>query len=61
MSAWIPRRQVMEMLRRLPEDTTFPEIVQHVRFMADVAAGIRDVEEGLVLSHAEVKRRLGVA
>jgi predicted transcriptional regulator len=51
----------MEMLRRLPEDTTFPEIVQHVRFMADVAAGIRDVEEGLVLSHAEVKRRLGVA
>lgn len=49
---------VMDMLRRLPDDVTMEEIVYHVSFVASLEEGIRDLEEGRVLTHAEVKERL---
>ena len=50
------REEVIEMLRRLPDDATFDDIEYHVSVMAGVYRGIRDVEAGRTVTQAEVER-----
>ena len=52
------REQVMDMLRRLPDDVTMEDIEYHVSFMVAVQEGARAVEEGRFVTQAEAEERL---
>lgn len=47
---------VIEMLRRLPDDVTIEDIEYHVSVMAGVERGLRDIEEGRTVTQEEVER-----
>ena len=50
------KEDVIEMLRRLPDDATLEDIEYHVSVMAGVARGLRAIEEGQTVTQAEVER-----
>jgi len=50
--------QVMESLKRLPDDASFDDILYHVYVLHGIAAGMADVEAGRVIPHEEVKNRI---
>lgn len=52
------KEQVMEMLRRLPDDVTLEEIDYEISFMADLHEGVRAADAGDVISHEEMLARL---
>jgi predicted transcriptional regulator len=47
---------VVEMLRRMPDDATIEDIEYHVSVMAGVERGLRDIEEGRTVTQEEVER-----
>jgi predicted transcriptional regulator len=49
---------VLETVRKLPEDSTFEEIVESIAIAAAVRRGEEAVDAGRVFSHDEVKKRL---
>ncbi|MFL5386370.1 MAG: hypothetical protein ACJ8GN_27950 [Longimicrobiaceae bacterium] len=48
--------EVIEMLRRLPDDVTLADIAYHVSVMAGVEQGLRDLAEGRTVTQEEVER-----
>ena len=52
------RDQVLEVIRTLPQETSVEEAMERLYFLANIEAGLRQVEDGQVLSHKDVKRRL---
>lgn len=52
------RDQVLEVIKTLPPETSVEEAMERLYFLANVEAGLRQVETGQVLSHEDVKRRL---
>jgi hypothetical protein len=50
------KNEVIEMLRRLPDDVTLSDIAYHVSVMAGVERGLRDIDEGRTVTQAEVVR-----
>ena len=52
------RERVLEVIKSLPAETSVEEAMERLYFLADIEAGLRQVEQGQVLSHEEVKRRL---
>ena len=52
------RDLVLEVIRTLPQETSVEEAMERLYFLANIEAGLRQVEDGQVLSHEDVKRRL---
>lgn len=52
------RDQVLEVIKTLPAETSVEEAMERLYFLANIEAGLRQVETGQVLSHEDVKRRL---
>ena len=50
------KEDVLEMLRRLPDDATLEDIEYHVSVMAGVERGLRAIEEGETVTQADVVR-----
>jgi predicted transcriptional regulator len=48
----------LELIRKLPEDVTTTDIMEELYFKQQVDKGLRDVAEGRVLSHEELKERV---
>jgi predicted transcriptional regulator len=53
------KQQALEWIRTLPDDCTLEDIQDHLSFRKAVERGLKDMEEGNVISHEEVKRRVG--
>ena len=51
------RDRVLEVIERLPAETSVEEAMERLYFLADIEEGLRQVEQGQVLSHEEAKRR----
>jgi len=45
-------------IQTLPNDSSYDDIMEKLYFMQKVESGLRDIEEGRVVSHEEVKERL---
>jgi len=45
-------------LERMPENATMAEIIERLTILAKIYEGVRDIEEGRLISHEELKRRL---
>jgi predicted transcriptional regulator len=48
----------MEVLAKMPDHCTFDQIMEELRFLAAVREGMEDLDKGLEIDHAEVKKKL---
>ncbi len=48
----------LKAIQTLSDDSSYDDIMERLYFMQKVEAGLRDVKEGRVVSHEEVKERL---
>ena len=53
------KQEVMELLKELPDDTTFEEIQYHLYVRQKIQRGIKDVEEGRTYTQEEMEKRMG--
>lgn len=55
------KQSVLKMIEALPDDASFESIqeaLERTRFLADVQAGLDDIERGDTVPHQEVKRMI---
>ncbi|GAI94744.1 unnamed protein product [marine sediment metagenome] len=52
------KKNVLEVIKNLPDDSSYEDIMEKIYFMQKVEAGLKDVDEGRVIPHEEVKKRL---
>ncbi len=52
------REKAIEALRELPDDASWPDIEDRIRFLASVEMGRQDIREGKVVPHEEVTEAL---
>lgn len=50
--------EVRKMLDELPDDSTFEDIQYHIYVREKIIRGLKDAEEGRVLSEEETERRM---
>lgn len=54
----IAKQEAIELIQKLPETATTSDILDELYFKEQVDRGLRDVVEGRVISHRELKERL---
>jgi hypothetical protein len=52
------KEAVLEMIQRMPEDVTVPDIISELYVRQQVDEGLRQLDAGEGISHEEAKRRL---
>ena len=52
------KQEAIDLIQRMPDATTTSEILDELYFKEQVERGLRDVAEGRVISHKELKERL---
>ncbi len=52
------RKEAQRILDALPDDASLEQIQYHLYVVQKIEAGLRDVEEGRLLSQQEVERRI---
>ena len=60
MTAPITRDRMVEAIRELPADATVDDAIERLVFLAKIEIGLAQLDRGEVISHDEVKRRLGL-
>jgi predicted transcriptional regulator len=53
-----PKEEVRKMLDQMPDDASFEDIQYHIYVREKIQRGLKDIEEGHVLSQEEVERRM---
>lgn len=51
------KKQALEMIKKLPEQVTWDDIMYDIYVRKKIAAGIKAADEGRVVPHEEVKKR----
>jgi len=51
------KKQVIEMIKKLPEQATWDDIMYEIYVRKKIVAGIQAADEGRVVPHEEVKKR----
>lgn len=52
------KEEVRRILESLPDDATLDDIQYRIYLRQAIAAGVRDVDEGRIVSQEEVERRM---
>ena len=56
------KEEVIELIKRLPEDTTLDDIIYHLYVKQKISKGIKDIDQGRTVPHEQVmenaKKRL---
>lgn len=52
------KKEVKKLLEQLPDEASYEEIQCHIYVRQKIEHGLKDVEEGRVLSQKEVERRM---
>ena len=52
------KQSAIEVIENLPDDSSYDDIMERLFFLQKVEVGLKDIEEGKVVSHEEVKKRL---
>ena len=52
------KEDVRKMLDQIPDDVSFEDIQYHIYVREKIERGLKDIEEGRVLSQEEVERRM---
>ena len=53
------RDRIIHALEDLPPDTTIEEAIERLVFLANIGAGLTELDAGKGVPHDEAKRRLG--
>ena len=51
------KRSAIEVIEKLPDDSSYEDIMERLFFLQKVETGLKDIEEGKIVSHEEVKIR----
>jgi len=52
------KEEVRKLLEKIPDDSSFEDIQYHIYVREKIERGLKDAEEGRVLSQEEVERRM---
>ena len=52
------KNEILDLIRKLPDDVTAGDVMEELYFKQQVDKGLRDVVEGRVLTHQELKERI---
>jgi len=52
------KEEVMELLKEIPDDSTFEEIQYHLYVRQKIQRGIKDIEEGRTYTQEEMEKRM---
>ena len=52
------KEEVRKMLEQLPDDASFEDIQYHIYVREKIERGLKDIQEGRVLSQEEVEERM---
>jgi predicted transcriptional regulator len=52
------KEEVKKLLEQLPNDVSFEDIQYHIYVREKIEKGLLDIQEGRVLSHEEVEKRM---
>lgn len=52
------KAEALELIRKLPEEVTTDAIMEELYFKRQIDKGLRDMAEGRVLTHQELKERI---
>ena len=55
------REQAHELVDALPDNATWDDLMERIYVRQRISAGLRDVEQGRVVSATEVRRRFGLS
>jgi predicted transcriptional regulator len=58
MSEKLPKEEVRRMLDQIPDDATFENIQYHIYVREKIERGLKDIQEGRLLSQEEVGQRM---
>jgi len=53
------KQATLDLVERLNDDVSFEEIIYELYALEKIHRGMKDAEEGRVVSHEEAKQRLG--
>ena len=52
------KSEALELIQKLPDDVTTDTIMEELYFKQQIDKGLRDVGEGRVITHQELKERI---
>lgn len=52
------KQDVIEMIKKLPEEVDYDDIMAEIYFKQKVDKSLKQIDEGKVISHEEVKQRM---
>jgi predicted transcriptional regulator len=52
------KQKILQALDQLPDDTSVEEAIERLCFIAKVEEGLRQADQGDILTHQEAKQRL---
>ena len=52
------KQAAIDLIQRLPDDATTADIIDELYFKQQIDKGLRDVVEGRLISHTELKERI---
>jgi predicted transcriptional regulator len=52
------KEEIRRMLDQLPEDVSFEDVQYHIYVMQKLERGLKDLEEGRVVTQEEMERRM---
>lgn len=52
------KQAAINLIQRLPDDATTADIIDELYFKQQIDRGLRDVVEGRLISHTELKERI---
>lgn len=58
MSQQSAKNRVLEAIKNLPEDATIEDAIDRLVFLSKVQHGLKQLDAGQVVSHADAKARL---
>ena len=53
------KEQVLQAIQRLPDDASYRDVAEEIALLAALGEAEKDIEEGRLVSNAEMKRRIG--
>ena len=52
------KEEVRKILEQLPDDVSFEDVQYHIYVRQKLERGLKDIQEGRVLTHEEVEQRM---
>ncbi|HHT9138313.1 MAG TPA: hypothetical protein ACFYEK_13860 [Candidatus Wunengus sp. YC60] len=52
------KEEAIKLIKKLPDECTITDIIAELYFKQKVEQGLKDIEEGMTVSHEDVRKRM---